>query len=106
LEYDDLIESTAGYQVRTNYHQDPIVAGIDWSTIPPILGFNEVNRRDDSKDLVEIKNEDTWYPLLSIREYGKGKVSAWMTGASPHWGINFVKWKEYNKFWQQLFTNI
>lgn len=106
LEHDDLIESTEGYDVRTNFPDDPIVKNIDWSSIPPLLGFNEVKRRNDSKVLLEIKNENTWHPLLAVREYGKGKVSAWMTGASPHWGINFMKWKEYNKFWQQLFTNI
>lgn len=106
LEHDDLIESTDGYEVKTNFPNDPIVKGIDWSNIPPLLGFNEVKRREDSKVLVEIRNEDTWHPLLAVREYGKGKVSAWMTGASPHWGINFMKWNEYNKFWRQLFTNI
>lgn len=106
LEHDDLIESTEGYEVKCNFTEDPIVKDIDWSSIPPLLGFNEVKKRSDSKVLIEIKNEDTWHPLLAVSQYGKGKISTWMTGASPHWGINFMKWKEYNKFWQQLFTNI
>ena len=106
LENDDLIESTEGYEVRTQHKEDPLIKGIDWSGIPPLLGFNEVKRRADAKVLVEIRNEDSWHPLLAVREHGKGKTSAWMTGASPHWGIYFMKWKEYNQFWQQLFTNI
>ena len=38
-------------------------------------------------------------------EVEKGRVSCWMTGASPHWGINFMKWREYDRFWMQLFTS-
>lgn len=106
LEYDDLIESTDGYEVKCNDSSNPIVKGIDWSSIPPLLGFNEVKKKDDAVTLLEIRNIDDWHPLLAYKNYGKGKMSAWMTGASPHWGINFMKWKEYPKFWQQLFENI
>ena len=106
LEYDDLIESTDGYEVKCNYPDHPAVKDIDWSTIPPILGFNEVKKRNDGTNLLEVRNGSDWHPLLSVREYGKGLTSAWMTGASPHWGINFMKWKEYPKFWRQLFTSL
>lgn len=106
LEHDDLIESTSGYEVRCNDADNPIAKGIDWSSIPPLLGFNEVKKRDDAETLIEIRNMDDWHPLLAYRSVGKGKTSAWMTGASPHWGINFMKWKQYPQFWQQLFSNI
>ena len=106
LPHDDLIESTEGYEVRCNDPENPIVAGIDWSTIPPLLGFNEVQKRSDAATLLEICDQGNWYPLLALRNFGLGKVSAWMTGASPHWGINFMKWNYYPQFWQQLFTEI
>lgn len=106
LLYDDLVESTDGYEVRCNDENNPIVKDIDWSTIPSLLGFNEVKKRDDSVTLLEINNQGKWHPLLAYRNVGKGKTSAWMTGASPHWGINFMYWDKYSKFWQQLFTNI
>gem|GEM_PF-84447 len=105
LKNDDLIESTSGYEVRCNNENHPAVIGIDWSTIPPILGFNEAIKRNDATTLLEIRDGDKWYPLLAVREFGKGKVSCWMTGASTYWGINFMKWKEFPEFWQQLFTN-
>ena len=105
MKHDDLIESTEGYEVRCNDKNHAIVKNIDWSTIPPILGFNEVIKRSDAETLLEIKDGDQWHPLFATRNYGKGKVSAWMTGASPHWGINFMKWSEYPKFWKQLFTS-
>jgi uncharacterized membrane protein len=73
--------------------------------VPPLLGFNETRMRKDCQVIVEIQNLDKWYPLLAAREYGNGKVTCWMTGASPHWGINFMKWQQYHKFWRQLFSS-
>ncbi len=104
LEYDDLIESTDGYEVKCFNENHPMVKGIDFATIPPLLGFNETKEIKEAETLVKINYQGTWYPLLALRKIGKGYTTGWMTGASPHWGINFMKWEEYNKFWQQVFS--
>ena len=104
LQHDDLIESTAGYPVRCVAPDHPAMEGIDWATVPPILGFNETRLRPEGRSLVEIQDLGTWHPLLADRTYGKGRVSCWMTGASPHWGINFMKWDAYPRLWNQLFS--
>jgi uncharacterized membrane protein len=104
LQHDDLIESTSGYPVRSPNPDHPVLKDIDLKTIPPLLGFNEVALREDAECLLEIQHMGKWYPLLAVRPFGKGLVSCWMTGASPHWGINFMKWQQYAKFWRQLFT--
>ena len=103
LPHDDLIESTTGYEVRCTLPTHPAMQALDWSTIPPILGFNEVGVREGSDSLVEVKDQGKWHPLLTERRYGNGRVTCWMTGASPHWGINFMKWNQYALFWRQLF---
>lgn len=103
LSGDDLIESTSGYPLRSHRSDHPAVNGLDWSKVPALLGFNEVKLRDSATALVEIQDQGTWYPLLAEHRFGKGRVTAWMTGASPHWGINFMKWSHYDKFWNQLF---
>jgi uncharacterized membrane protein len=104
LPHDDLVESTSGYPVRCTLADHPMVRGIDWSTIPPLLGFNETRLRDQCEAIVEIQNQGQWYPLLASRGYGAGRVTCWTTGASPHWGINFMKWKQYAQFWKQVFA--
>ena len=104
LETDDLLESTASFEVRSSMENHPILKGIDFSGFPPILGFNETKRRTESETLLEIKYWDQWFPLLAQHSFGQGRVSAWMTGASPHWGINLIKWNQYDQFWEQLFT--
>lgn len=105
LPHDDLIESTDGYKINCKLKNHPFVKNIDWKSFPPILGFNEVILRDKAKCIIEIQNLGKWYPLLAAHDFKKGYVSCWMTGASPHWGINFMKWSEYPKFWQQVFSN-
>jgi len=105
LNQDDLVESTAGFPVRCVAPNLPAARGIDWTTIPPLLGFNETRLARDGKALVEIGDSGTWFPLLAEREVDKGRVSCWMTGASPHWGINFMQWREYDQFWTQVFTS-
>jgi uncharacterized membrane protein len=101
---DDLIESTAGYPVRCSAPDHPAMKGIDWSSLPPLLGFNETRTRPEGSVLVEIQDLGTWHPLLAERKVGNGRFSCWMTGASPHWGINFMRWRQYDRLWLQLFA--
>lgn len=104
-EGDDLIESTASYPVRVPKNH-PVIDGIEFGEIPPILGFNETKLRPGAEVILEIENGGVWYPLLAAQKFGSGKVSAFMSSASPHWGINLVKWNKYDQLWQQLFTKL
>lgn len=106
LDGDDLIESTWSFPVRLPNASHPVLSGITVDEIPPLLGFNETRLRPDSISLMEIQYMNKWYPLLTARMIGKGKVSTFTTSASPHWGINLVKWKKYDQLWQQLFTKL
>lgn len=56
LQNDDLIESTSGFPVYCVKQSHPVVKGIDWSTLPALLGFNEVRMREGCEYLVEIEN--------------------------------------------------
>jgi uncharacterized membrane protein len=104
-EGDDLVESTAGYGVRA-VRAHPMLDGIHLDRIPPILGFNETQLRGGAEAILEIGSLERWHPLLAVRRYGTGKASAFTSSASPHWGINLVKWDQYAQFWTQLFTQL
>ena len=42
-------------------------------------------------------------PILVVGSYGKGKTAAFASDCAPHWGsAEFVEWRQYNQFWQQL----
>jgi uncharacterized membrane protein len=105
LEGDDLIESTSSFPVRIGSPGNVVLKGITLEEIPPLLGFNETSLRPGATSIIEIGWKARWFPLLAAWSYGKGRVSAFTTSASPHWGINLVKWKKYDQLWQQLFTS-
>lgn len=102
LDGDDLVESTESFAVRSRISNHPLLEGIDMDSFPPLLGFNQTSARDDCDTLLEIQYWNEWFPLLAQRSLGEGRVSAWTTGASPHWGINLIKWVHYQRFWRQL----
>jgi len=106
LQHDDLIESTASFPVRAVLPNHPFIRDIDLSHVPPILGFNETNLREGCQSILEIQShQEKWFPLLAERVYGKGKATVFTTGASPHWGINLVKWDQYDQLWQNVFID-
>jgi uncharacterized membrane protein len=104
LEGDDLIESSASFEVRVADGGHPAIRGIDWTQVPPLLGFNETRPSSGGRVILEIRNRAAWYPLLAERWFGRGRTTAWTTSASPHWGINFMKWDNYDRFWAQVFS--
>ncbi|WP_283434607.1 glutamine amidotransferase [Neorhodopirellula lusitana] len=104
LETDDLFESTEAFPTQVNQPNHPAVSGIDFDTLPPLLGFNQTIPREGCGSIVDIAFAGNWHPLFAAHHFGEGRVTAWTTGASPHWGINFVKWPQYNQFWRQVFT--
>ena len=99
LEFDDLVESTEGFTATSTEEGDKFFDNIDFSSMPPILGYNETIPIDEGEVLVRVK--DTDHPLVAIRQYGKGRVLAYTSDPAPHWGCNFVFWNQYSDFWLQ-----
>ena len=75
----------------------PILKGIDLTTMPPILGFNRVKPREGCPVIARWKNEGD--PAIAVGQFGKGRVLAYTSDPAPHWGCNFVFWKQYAKLW-------
>jgi uncharacterized membrane protein len=95
LDRDDLVENTEGFLMACT--EEGFVEGIDVSTAPPILGYNEATVRSDA--VVHIEVSETGDPLVATRRHGRGAVLAYMSDPAPHWGCNFVQWDHYNTFW-------
>ncbi len=97
LDFDDLVESTEGFTPLVAAEGKKCLKGIDFKTMPPILGYNKTIPRREGTILAKVK--ETGDPLLAVREYGKGRVLAYTSDPAPHWGCNFVFWKQYAEFW-------
>ena len=97
LDYEDLVESTEGFTPKVGAKSKKRLEGIKLDTFPPILGYNKTIARRESDVLLTVKQ--TGDPLLVHGKFGKGKVLAYMSDPAPHWGCNFVFWKQYKDFW-------
>lgn len=97
LDYEDLVESTEGFTAELSKKGGRQFEGIDFSSFPPILGYNRTIETAEGEVLARVKQ--TGDPLLAVRKYGKGTVLAYMSDPAPHWGCNFVFWEHYNRFW-------
>ncbi len=96
-ETDDLVESTEGFNISVNQEQEHLFKEIDLRSLPPILGYNQVEALPDSQVILSIGESDD--PFLVTGHAGKGRTLAYMSDPAPHWGCNFVYWKHYNDFW-------
>lgn len=75
----------------------PILAGID-APFPPILGLNKLEfRSDDASTLLAVcPYRGTEWPLLAVRDFGKGRSVIWSTDIGPHWlSLEFLGWPLY-----------
>lgn len=114
LETEDLVESTEGFcaqpagagwgakgaRSKRSPAAQTILAGVDLTTLPPILGYNRVKPRVGCEVLATWQGSQD--PAMSVGQFGKGRVFAYTSDPAPHWGCNFVFWKQYGKLWQNV----
>ena len=85
LPHSDGLEAPEGMLPRILIDH-PISQGLP-ETLPPILGLNRVLVRP-SQECAMIAGaayRGHHYPLLAIRNFGKGRTLAWTTDIGPHW---------------------
>jgi uncharacterized membrane protein len=97
LDVEDLVESTEGFTPLVTPEGEDLFKGVDFETMPPFLGYNKTLPRPEGTILLKVR--ETGDPLLAVCEYGRGRVLAYMSDPAPHWGCNFIFWKQYRDFW-------
>jgi uncharacterized membrane protein len=95
--HDDRIECPEGV-VPIKKAEHDVLEGIpaDW---PHFLGYQRLGAKPGAQVLMTA-NAD---PFLIVGEEGKGRVAAFASDCSPHWGPpEFTGWEFYARFWSQL----
>jgi uncharacterized membrane protein len=100
LQGDDLVESSEGFSIKVEDGNHRIVKGLSVENVPPLLGYNEFSAKSSMKILWSVK--ETGHPLLGISEHVKGRMVTYGSDPVPHWGMNFMLWEDYTKFWQNI----
>lgn len=97
---EDLVESPEGFKITTLDPDHPIIRDLPVNKIPPILGYNEFIPKSNLHIIWQVT--ETQHPLLGVSQHGKGRMVTYGSDPVPHWGINFMMWEGYQKFWQQM----
>lgn len=99
LDIEDLVESTEGFGLECTDDGLEAFSGLDFTSCPPILGYNQTREIQQGKVLLRFR--ETNDPALILRQTGKGNVLAYTSDPAPHWACNFVYWEQYSDFWQR-----
>lgn len=97
---DDRVEAPEGVAPECARSEHEILAGIDdeW---PWFLGYNRLLPKPDGEVLLRVDDD----PMLVVGRHGAGRVAAFASDCSPHWGSpEFLAWSHYSRFWGQLLS--
>jgi Ca-activated chloride channel homolog len=72
---------------------------IDWKEAPPLGGYVATSMKANA-DLVLMTHQED--PLLATWRYGLGRSVAFTSDAKAKWGVLWVRWGGFNKFWSQV----
>lgn len=97
LGYDDRVETPEGVTPEISSPGHEVLSGLPTSW-PHFLGYNRVEAVG-GETLLTIADD----PLLIVDERGSGRVAAFTSDCSPHWGSpEFTAWDGYGPFWDRL----
>jgi uncharacterized membrane protein len=92
-----LVEQPFKPQLTAPAHE--AMQDIDWRSVPPLGGYVATTIKSTA-DLVLMSNQED--PVLATWRYGLGRAAAFTSDAKAKWGVLWLRWREFNKFWAQL----
>jgi uncharacterized membrane protein len=91
-----LVEQPFRPIVTNQYHE--AIQDIEWTKAPPLGGYVATTIKPTAEQLLMTHQED---PLLAAWRYGLGRSVAFTADAKAKWGILWLRWRDFNKFWAQ-----
>jgi uncharacterized membrane protein len=79
--------------------QHEAMQDLDWKAVPPLGGYVATTLKSTA-DLVLMSHQED--PVLATWRYGLGRTAAFTSDAKAKWGVLWLRWREFNKFWAQL----
>src|SRR5256712_8974176 len=92
-----LIEQPFKPQLPSASHE--AMQDIDWKAVPPLGGYVATTLKQTAELVLMSHQED---PVLATWRYGLGRAAAFTSDAKAKWGVLWLRWRDFNKFWAQL----
>jgi Ca-activated chloride channel family protein len=75
------------------------IQDIDWKAVPPLGGYVATTLKQNAEMVLMSHQED---PILAAWRYGLGRSVAFTSDAKAKWGVLWLRWRDFNKFWAQV----
>ena len=82
---------------------DPMLRGIEMAGAPLLMGYIATTPKEQAK-LVLVS--DYGDPVLAHWNYGLGRAVAFTSDAKTRWGVDWVSWPSFGKFWAQVVRSV
>ncbi|MBI1735973.1 MAG: VWA domain-containing protein, partial [Candidatus Rokubacteria bacterium] len=92
-----LIEQPFKPQLTAAGHE--AMQDIDWKAVPPLGGYVATTVKSTAELVLMSHQED---PVLATWRSGLGRSAAFTSDAKAKWGVLWLRWRDFNKFWAQL----
>jgi hypothetical protein len=92
-----LIEQPFKPQLTSPAHE--AMQEIDWKNVPPLGGYVATSLKPTAELVLMSHQED---PVLATWRFGLGRAVAFTSDAKAKWGVLWLRWRDFNKFWAQL----
>jgi uncharacterized membrane protein len=92
-----LIEQPFKPQLTAPNHE--AMQEIDWKNVPPLGGYVATSLKPTAELALMSHQED---PILATWRFGLGRAVAFTSDAKAKWGVLWLRWRDFNKFWAQL----
>ena len=92
-----LVEQPFKASVASPGHE--AIQEIDWKEAPPLGGYVATTLKGTAEMVLMTHQED---PLLATWRYGLGRSAAFTSDAKAKWGVLWLRWGAFNKFWSQV----
>ncbi len=92
-----LIEQPFRPQLTAPGHE--ALQDINWKAVPPLGGYVATTVKSTAELALMSHQED---PILATWRYGLGRAAAFTSDAKAKWGVLWLRWRDFNKFWAQL----
>jgi uncharacterized membrane protein len=92
-----LVEQPFKPQLTAPAHE--AVQEIDWKGVPPLGGYVATSLKPTAELVLMSHQED---PVLATWRFGLGRAAAFTSDAKAKWGVLWLRWRDFNKFWAQM----
>jgi len=77
----------------------PFLSGMNMNEAPFLLGHVITRAKPTAEQWLVTESGE---PLLATWRFGLGQAGAWTSDARNRWSVEWLKWKDFGKFWAQV----